>query len=60
MNWRLLAASCIQEEDIVGRSHGENMGPIREQWLLKRSSKTITLAGIAYLIIKSDVYGFIG
>jgi len=34
MNYRLLAASCIQEEDMVGRSRGENMGPIREHWLV--------------------------
>ena len=41
MNWRPLAASWIQEEDMVGRSRGENMGPIREHWLVKRSSKTL-------------------
>ena len=41
MNWRPLAASWIQEEDMVGRSRGENMGPIREHWLVQRSSKTL-------------------
>jgi len=30
MNWRPLAASWIQEDDMVGRCRGENMGPIRE------------------------------
>jgi len=41
MNWRPLAASWIQEEDMVGRSRGENMAPIREHWLVQRSSKTL-------------------
>jgi len=41
MNWRPLAASWIQEEDIVGTSHGKNMGPIRDHWLVQRSSKTV-------------------
>jgi len=30
MNWRRLAASWIQQEDMVDMSSGENMGPIRE------------------------------
>ena len=34
-------ASWIQEEDMVGRSRRENMGPIRENWLVQRSSKTV-------------------
>ena len=41
MNWRPLAASCIEEEDKVGTSCGENMGPIQEHWLVQRSSKTV-------------------
>jgi len=41
MNWRLLAASWIQEEDMVGRSRGENMDPIQEHWLVQHSSKTL-------------------
>jgi len=41
MNWRPLVASWIQEEDMVGRSRGENMDPIREHWLVQRSSKTL-------------------
>jgi len=40
MNWRPLAASWIHE-DMVGRSRGENMGPIREHWMVQRSSKTL-------------------
>ena len=34
-------ASGIQEEDMVGTSCGENMGPIREHWLVQHSSKTV-------------------
>jgi len=34
------AASWIQE-DMVGRSRGENMGPIREHWLVESSSKAL-------------------
>jgi len=30
MSWRPLAASLKQQEDMVGRSGGENIGPIRE------------------------------
>ena len=41
MNWRPLAASCLQEEDMVGKSRSENMGPIRKYWLVQRSSKTV-------------------
>jgi len=41
MNWRPLAASWIPEKDMVSRSRGENMGPIREHWLVQRSSKTL-------------------
>jgi len=26
---------------MVGRSHGENMGPIWEHWLVQRSSKAL-------------------
>ena len=40
MNWTRLVPSRIQEEDMVGRSRGENMGPIREHWLVQCSSKT--------------------
>jgi len=29
------------QEDMVGRSRGENMGPIREHWLVQRSSKAL-------------------
>ena len=41
MNWRPLAALWIQEEDMVGTSRGENMGTIREHWLVQHSSKTV-------------------
>jgi len=41
MDWRLLAASWIQDEYMVGRSRGENMGPIREYWFVQRSSKIL-------------------
>jgi len=41
MNWRPLVASWIQEQDMVGRSRGENKGPIQEHWLVQRSSKTV-------------------
>jgi len=35
-----LEASWTQE-DMVGRSRGENMGPIQEHWLVQRSSKAL-------------------
>jgi len=38
---RWFASDTEREEDMVGRSHGENMGPIREHWLVQRSSKTL-------------------
>ena len=41
MNRRPLGASWIHEEDMVGMSHGENMGPIGEHWLVQRSYKTV-------------------
>jgi len=41
IDWRPLVALWIQEEDIVGRSRGENIDPIREHWLVQRSSKTV-------------------
>ena len=47
VSWRLLAASWIQEEDMVGRSRGKNMGPIREHWLVQSSSNPWG-GGIAY------------
>jgi len=34
MNWRLLVASWIQEEDMIGGSRGENIGSIREYRLV--------------------------
>jgi len=41
MNWRPLAALWIQEEDKLGTSCGENMGSIREHWLVQHSFKTV-------------------
>jgi len=29
------------QEEMVGRSRGENMGPIREHWLVQRSAKSL-------------------
>jgi len=41
VNWRLLAASCIQEEEMVGTSHGEKIGRTREHWLVQCNCKTL-------------------
>ena len=43
LRWELGSYTELEEleEDMVGRSRGKNMGPIREHWLVHRSSKTL-------------------